>query len=149
MEQHQARLGERDAGGSQGTGNGREPFTSCLHFDAHPGFPLFITNVFIEHYQHTQGSAGCQGEGALSFGCGGLNRALKHTLGSDTPEGPSLPSWILWLCPEGFVGSLLAWASVFSFGPWAQQSQAWLWALFPCAQGSQHSPAPQGSICLG
>lgn len=36
--------------GSRGTGNGREPFTSCLHFNAHAGNSLFIANVFIEHY---------------------------------------------------------------------------------------------------
>lgn len=50
LELHQARAGERVVCGSQGTGNGREPFTSCLHFNAHPGYSLFITNVFIEHY---------------------------------------------------------------------------------------------------
>lgn len=50
LELHQARVGERVAPVSRGTGNGREPFTSCLHFNAHPGYSLFIANVFIEHY---------------------------------------------------------------------------------------------------
>lgn len=50
LELHQGRAGERVARGSQGTSNGREPFTSCLHFNAHAGHSLFIANVFIEHY---------------------------------------------------------------------------------------------------
>jgi len=50
LELHQARVGKRVVCGSRGTANGREPFTSCLHFNAHPGYSLFITKVFIEHY---------------------------------------------------------------------------------------------------
>lgn len=50
LELHQGRAGERVARGARGTGNGREPFTSCLHFNAHPGYSLFIANVFIDRY---------------------------------------------------------------------------------------------------